>query len=66
VQGIGAAFSTTLAGFIITGGGYGLAFLTLAGIAVAALLVFLFLMPETLPGGEQPRAAREREYGAIV
>ena len=66
VQGIGAAFSTTLAGFVITGGGYGLAFLTLAGIAVVALLIFLFLMPETLPGAKQSRAARERHYGAIA
>jgi MFS family permease len=66
VQGIGAAFSTTLAGFIITGGGYGLAFLTLAGIAVLALLIFLFLMPETLSGAKQARTARERHYGAIA
>ncbi|MGA9868844.1 MAG: MFS transporter [Acetobacteraceae bacterium] len=48
VQGIGAAFSTTLAGFIIVSGGYTMAFLALAGIALAALLVFLVLMPETL------------------
>jgi len=47
VQGIGAAFSTTLAGFIIVSGGYGMAFLALAAIALAALLVFLALMPET-------------------
>jgi len=48
VQGIGAAFSTTLAGFIIVSGGYTMAFLALAGIALAALLVFLVFMPETL------------------
>lgn len=66
VQGIGAAFSTTLAGFIITGGGYALAFLTLAGIAALALLVFLFVMPETLPAAKRARAARERQYGAIA
>ncbi len=47
VQGIGAAFSTTLAGFIIMSGGYATAFLALAGIALAALQVFLVFMPET-------------------
>lgn len=49
VQGVGAAFSTTLAGFIIVSGGYDMAFLALAGIALLALLIFLLLMPETLP-----------------
>lgn len=48
VQGIGAAFSTTLAGFIIVSVGYGMAFLSLAAIALLALLIFLVLMPETL------------------
>ena len=65
VQGIGAAFSTTLAGFIITSGGYGLAFLTLAGIALAALLAFLFLMPETLPHAQQ-RIMKEQSHGATA
>ncbi|HET9146914.1 MAG TPA: MFS transporter [Acetobacteraceae bacterium] len=50
IQGIGAAFSTTLAGYVITGFGYRAAFLALAAIALAALLIFLFLMPETGPG----------------
>lgn len=47
MQGIGAALSTTLAGAIIVLGGYNLAFLSLAGIAVAALLLFLVAVPET-------------------
>ncbi len=47
VQGIGAALSTTLAGFIIVAGGYAMAFLALAAIALLALLIFLALMPET-------------------
>ncbi|MGH7031597.1 MAG: MFS transporter [Stellaceae bacterium] len=50
VQGIGAAFSTTLAGFIIVSGGYDMAFLALAGIAAAGFLLFFFAMPETKPG----------------
>ncbi|HEX5326756.1 MAG TPA: MFS transporter, partial [Acetobacteraceae bacterium] len=49
VQGIGAAFSTTLAGFIIVSGGYAMAFLALAAIALLALLIFLLFMPETRP-----------------
>ena len=47
VQGVGAAFSTTLAGFVIASFGYSAAFLTLATIALAALLIFLLFMPET-------------------
>jgi MFS family permease len=47
MQGIGAALSTTLAGAIIVIGGYNLAFLTLAGIAILALLLFFFAVPET-------------------
>jgi MFS family permease len=45
--GIGAALSTTLAGAVIVLGGYDLAFLTLAGIALLALGVFFFGVPET-------------------
>ena len=49
MQGIGAALSTTLAGTIIVLGGYQLAFLTLAGIALLALLLFALAVPETRP-----------------
>ncbi len=58
MQGIGAAFSTTLAGFIIVGAGYAMAFLALAAIALAALLILLLLMPETSP--DRARADRRR------
>jgi MFS family permease len=47
VEGIGAALSTTLAGAVIVLGGYDLAFLTLTGIALLALGVFFFGVPET-------------------
>jgi MFS family permease len=57
MQGIGAALSTTLAGAIIVLGGYDLAFLTLAGIAFLALLLFVFAMPETRPPTLVPAAA---------
>lgn len=64
VQGIGAAFSTTLAGYIITGFGYRMAFFVLAAIALAALLIFLFLMPETGPGqGTRSRGGILAESG---
>ncbi|MBV9013668.1 MAG: MFS transporter [Pseudonocardiales bacterium] len=47
MQGIGAALSTTLAGAVVVLGGYDLAFLTLTGIALLALGVFCFGVPET-------------------
>ena len=46
-QGIGAALSTTVAGFVVVSAGYSAAFLTLAGVAAAGLLLFWFAMPET-------------------
>jgi MFS family permease len=50
-QGIGAALSTTVAGFVIVSFGYSAAFLTLAGIAGAGLLLFWLAMPETRDAG---------------
>ena len=46
-QGIGASLSTTAAGVIVVEAGYSAAFLTLAAIAGAALLLFWSAMPET-------------------
>ena len=46
-QGIGAALSTTLAGFVVVHGGYSAAFLTLAGVAAVGLALYFFVMPET-------------------
>lgn len=46
-QGVGAAFSATLAGVIIVSAGYASAFLTLAAIAAAGFAIYLFAMPET-------------------
>jgi MFS family permease len=48
-QGIGAALSTAVAGVIIVNAGYSAAFLALAAVAAAGLLVYLVLMPETMP-----------------
>ncbi len=47
VQGLGAALSATLAGVIIVSSGYSAAFLTLAAIACAGLVLYVVLMPET-------------------
>ena len=48
VWGLGAALSNTVAGYIVNFAGFGSAFLVLAGCALAAFLLFLFAMPETL------------------
>jgi MFS family permease len=50
-QGVGAALSTTVAGFVVVSLGYSAAFLTLAGIAGAGLLLFWVAMPETRDEG---------------
>jgi MFS family permease len=47
--GLGGALSTTAAGLIVVGAGYSAAFLSLAAIAVLALIGFCVLMPETRP-----------------
>ncbi|UFH48164.1 MFS transporter [Pseudomonas sp. KNUC1026] len=48
-QGLGAALSATLAGFIIVGVGYEAAFLALAAVAVMGGLLYAWRMPETGP-----------------
>ncbi len=45
--GIGASLSNLLAGFVAKNAGYNVAFLMLAAIAVGALAVFWFFVPET-------------------
>lgn len=50
--GFGAALSNTVAGFIVQAAGFDAAFLFLAGVAVAAFLLFLFAVPETRPEAE--------------
>jgi len=62
-QGIGASLSNTVAGLIVVGAGYNVAFLTLAAVALVALIVFLLAMPETgrLPA---PRVAARSECKA--
>ncbi len=51
-QGIGASLSTAVAGTIIVVAGYSAAFLTLAAVALAGLLLYALAMPETRPSGQ--------------
>jgi MFS family permease len=48
-MGIGAAMSTTIAGYAFDNFGAGFSFLGLAAIAAVGLIVVLLLMPETRP-----------------
>ena len=56
-QEIGAALSTALAGFVVVAAGYSAAFLALAGIAAAGLLLFWLAMPETNANEASPNKA---------
>jgi predicted MFS family arabinose efflux permease len=47
--GIGAGLSNLVSGFVVQAFGYPAGFLTLAGIALCALVFFLTFMPETKP-----------------
>jgi predicted MFS family arabinose efflux permease len=51
VFGLGAALSNSLAGFVVQGAGYSVAFLTLAAIAGGAFVLLWVAMPETLRAG---------------
>lgn len=46
-QSIGAALSTTLAGFVVVSVGYGAAFLTLGAVAAIGAIICLLALPET-------------------
>jgi len=55
--GIGAALSTTLAGYAIDHFGSSVAFFGLACIATCGLLLVCLLLPETRPDAPPPRRA---------
>ncbi|HTW28029.1 MAG TPA: MFS transporter [Acetobacteraceae bacterium] len=59
--GAGASLSNAIGGYVVQDRGYPTGFLTLAGIAVLALLFFLLLMPET--GGAGAPAWRHAAPG---
>jgi sugar phosphate permease len=52
VQGIGGSSSQVVAGYIVTMAGYNAAFLTLAMVAAAGLLLMVIAMPETTPSSK--------------
>jgi MFS family permease len=56
--GIGASFSTTVAGYIADDYGSISAFLLLAGVAMAGLVLVITLMPETRPEADYPARIR--------
>ena len=56
--GIGASFSTTVAGYIADEYGNISAFLLLAGVAIAGLVLVMALMPETRPRADYPARIR--------
>ena len=53
-QSIGAALSTTLAGFVVVGAGYGAAFITLGAVAAIGAVICLIALPETRQIAERP------------
>jgi len=63
-QGIGAALSTAVAGFIVVHAGYSAAFLTLGGIAAVGLAFYLLAMPETQDMAHNTRAGSAQRVAA--
>ena len=53
VQGIGGSASNIVAGLLVVGAGYPVAFIALAGIAAAAFLLILLALPETRPTADK-------------
>ena len=54
MQGIGAALSNLIAGYMVEWAGFNAAFYALTGIAVMALGLFYFFTTETIPKDIEP------------
>jgi MFS family permease len=54
IQGIGGSTGQGAAGFIVASFGYVVGFLALSAVALAALLLIVFAMPETKPARQGP------------
>ncbi|WP_262048919.1 MFS transporter [Bradyrhizobium sp. Bra78] len=68
-QSIGAALSTTLAGLVVVGAGYGAAFLTLGVVAAIGAVVCFVVLPETrqiADGGARPKGKTAATASAIA
>jgi MFS family permease len=58
-QGVGAACSTTLAGFVVVSAGYSAAFLTLGAVAAVGVIVCWLALPETRDPSTPGQTARD-------
>ncbi|PIT03694.1 MFS transporter [Bradyrhizobium nitroreducens] len=65
-QSIGAALSTTLAGFVVVGAGYSAAFITLGVVAAIGAVICLLALPETRHGGPRRRGETAARASAIA
>jgi hypothetical protein len=68
-QSIGAALSTTLAGFVVVGAGYSAAFITLGAVAAIGAVICFLALPETrqiADGGPRPRGKTAASASAIA
>lgn len=68
-QSIGAALSTTLAGFVVVGAGYSAAFVTLGAVAAIGAVICLVALPETreiAEGDPRPRGKTAASASAIA
>src|SRR5581483_10426469 len=68
-QSIGAALSTTLAGFVVVGAGYSAAFITLGAVAAIGAAICLLALPETrqiVEHGPSPQGKTAAPSSAIA
>lgn len=68
-QSIGAALSTTLAGFVVVGAGYSAAFITLGAVAAIGAVICLLALPETrqiTDGSPRPQGKTAASASAIA
>lgn len=68
-QSIGAALSTTLAGFVVVGAGYSAAFITLGVVGAIGAVICLLALPETrqiAEDGSRPRGQTTPSASAIA
>ncbi|MBX8574101.1 MFS transporter [Pseudomonas cichorii] len=64
--GLGAALSNSLAGFVVQQAGYSAAFLTLAAVAAAALVLLWVAVPETLGASKLPTTTADGHYPPAI
>lgn len=66
VFGLGAALSNSLAGFVVQEAGYSAAFLTLAAVAAAALVLLWVAVPETLGASKLLTTTADGDYPPTI